>query len=112
MALNTDQPRKLQRLRDRGDFSEKNTSGIDTSFVVGDSPLTVDIVTDIGTYGIGGSFTNDGPGDIDVAISFDSTNFDLKFTTKTGETLSLSNLTMSKIKFTHVADSAYRYFIY
>lgn len=80
----------------------------DTSFVVGDSPATHDVLTDMGRASSDGYIRNDGAGDFTVAFSDDSTAFGSEHTLKSGETLSLEGLDIQQIRVTHVADSSYR----
>jgi len=80
----------------------------DTSFVVGDSPVTLDVNADLGNNGKDGYIINDGAGDFTVAISDDGTNFGDEATMKAGEIMSLIHLDIDKIRITRVADSAYR----
>jgi len=80
----------------------------DTSFLVGDSPVTLDVNTDLGRNGKDGFIINDGAGNFTVAISDDGTTFGSAHTMKTGEVFSLTNIDVDSIKITWVADSAYR----
>ncbi len=80
----------------------------DTSFVTGDSPIVLDINTDLGKSGDGGYVTNDGLGNIKVEISDNGTNYGGVHTLKTGETMSLNGMFISKIRLTWVSDSSYR----
>lgn len=80
----------------------------DTSFVVGDSPVTLDVNTALGRNATEASIINDGAGSFTVAISNDGSSFGDEHTVNNGEVYSFSNLSIDSIRITHVADSAYR----
>lgn len=94
----------------------------DTSFVAGDSPVVLDIYTDLNKrLGTEGWVTVDGGGDITVEISSDGTNYGDAITVKgqtnaisgVGEVLPLKGFAANKIRITRVsADSAYRLLSY
>ena len=83
----------------------------DTSFVTGESPLAVDIGTDLGRVGHTGEVINDGSGNILVEISADGTSYGGQHTLKWGDVLSLDNLKVSKIRLTWQQNSSYRIFV-
>ncbi len=80
----------------------------DTNFVSGDSPVTHDVNTDLSRDGITMMLICDGTGDLTVAVSNDGASYSDEWPMRSGETLELSDLTIDKIRVTHVADSAYR----
>lgn len=80
----------------------------DTSFVVGDSPATLDCNAGLGRNGTQFSVQNDGPGNFTVAISIDSVVFGDEKTMKSGETYSIDGISVDTMRITRVADSAYR----
>jgi len=80
----------------------------DTSFVTGESPVTLDVNADLGRNAIDGFIINDGAGNFTVAISDDGSSFGSAHTMKTGEVFNLANIDIDKIRITWVADSAYR----
>ncbi len=80
----------------------------DITFVTGDSPVTVDVNTDLGRDGRSMLFTNDGPGNISVEVSNDGVTYSDVRTTQAGEEFSLGDLRIDSIRITWVADSAYR----
>ncbi len=80
----------------------------DTNFVVGDSPVLLDVVVALGRTGTRGYIINDGPGDFTVSFSFDGAIFGGEHTLKSGEILLFKNNTTDTIRITHVTDSAYR----
>lgn len=84
----------------------------DTNFLTGDSPIVADVATDLGRNGRDGYVTCDGTGDIKVEVSDDGTNYGGQHTLKSGETLGLTGLVISKIKITWVSNSAYRILVY
>ncbi len=81
---------------------------IDTSFVTGDSPVTLDVNTDLGRDGRELRVLNDGAGNFTVAVSNDGITYSDEWTMKTGETLSLSDVRIDSVRITWVADSSYR----
>ena len=91
----------------------------DTSFVTGDSPVTVDVKGALGYAGIDGWFTVDGAGDIQIEITDDGTTYGdpiiiLGATSlggTVGESFKLTGLNIWKLRITWSADTAYRYFI-
>lgn len=83
----------------------------DTSFVTGDSPVVLDVFTDIGRIGHTGYIVNDGAGNILVEISSNGSDYGGQHTLKVGEILNLDNLKIKKMRLTWVSDSAYRVFI-
>lgn len=80
----------------------------DTSFVTGDSPAVLDVVTDLGRIAHEGYVINDGPGDIRVELSYDASTYGGLHTLKNGETLSFNNLKIKRIRLTWIDNSAYR----
>jgi len=80
----------------------------DTSFVTGDSPVSLDINTALGRNAKTGWVKNDGNGNFTISLSINGTNFGDEITMKTGEVFSFENLSVDTIRITWVADSAYR----
>ena len=80
----------------------------DTSFVVGDSPVTLDVNADMGRNARDGYIVCDGAGNILVKISRDGLTFDEQWTQKENEIVELTGLDIDKIRITHVTDSSYR----
>lgn len=80
----------------------------DSSFSSGDSPAVLDVATDLGRDGHKGYLQNSGPGSIRVEISFDGTNYGGQHTVKEGETLTLNDLFIKKIRLTYVSPTEYR----
>lgn len=81
----------------------------DTSFVSGDSPVTLDVKSTLGKMGINGYIICDGSGDILVTLSSDGTNYGNTIRIKQGEVFMLTTRSLSKIKITHSGtDSSYR----
>jgi hypothetical protein len=80
----------------------------DTSFVTGDSPVTLDFNTDLGRNATFWSLVNDGPGDITVDVSYNGTAWETGRTLKcTDEPLFIPG-SVDSIKLTWVSNSAYR----
>ncbi len=82
----------------------------DDNFIVGDSPVTLDVNTTLGKNSTNGYIINDGPGNFTVNLSVDGAVFQDDITMKIGETYSLDDLDVDSIKITWVANSAYRVF--
>lgn len=80
----------------------------DTSFVIGDSPVSLDANTALSANATEFEVINDGAGAFTVALSNDGDTFTDEHTVKNGETYGLSNISVDTIRITHVADSAYR----
>jgi len=80
----------------------------DTSFVAGDSPITLDVNAALGRNGTQFFIFNDGAGDFTVALSRDGAAFGDEHTVKNGETYSIDNYSVDSIRITHVANSSYR----
>jgi len=79
-----------------------------TSFLVGASPAILDVNAALGEDGRAFEIINDGPGNFTVAISNDGTSFGSEATVKQQEVYAVENITLSKVRITHVTDSAYR----
>ena len=83
----------------------------DTSFVVGDSPVTLDFNAALGRNATRFSLVNDGAGTFTVKVSNDGDTFGAAYTLKAGETYPEEmsvNIDVDSIKLTHVSDAAYR----
>jgi hypothetical protein len=80
----------------------------DTSFVTGESPRVLDVLTDLGRNGHDGYIVNDGDGDIKLEISDDGTSYGGQHTIEKDEVFDLYMLDIAKIRLTWVADSSYR----
>tara|TARA_R100000963_G_scaffold9546_1_gene6392 strand:+ start:2259 stop:2564 length:306 start_codon:yes stop_codon:yes gene_type:complete len=87
---------------------QKIFSAYDTSFVSGDSPVTLDVGGILLRNGIDGYIDNYGTGDLYYQISFDGTNYGSAIYLPTTDTDSLRGLSIAKLKITHVADTKYR----
>lgn len=80
----------------------------DTSFVTGDSPIVLDVNTDLGRNSVDGYLINDGDGNILVEFTQDGTSYGAQHTIKKGEILDLEFLNIDSIRLTWVSDSSYR----
>ena len=81
----------------------------DTSFVVGDSPRTIDILTDLGIKANSGFITVDGLGDLIVEISHSGVTYGNPITLKQYDVLDLQGSDIQLIRLTHSGtDTAYR----
>lgn len=79
------------------------------AFVTGQSPAIIDFFTDSGgKIAHKGWFVNDGPGDIKIEFSFNGSAYGGQHTIKTGETVSLDDFSIKKIRLTWVSDAGYR----
>jgi len=91
--------------------SRTSTPGIfeDNSFVLADSPATLDVNAKLGRNATEFAVQNDGPGDFTVTLNNTSGgDFGDEKTVKTGETYAIDNISVDSIRITRVADSAYR----
>ena len=86
----------------------RSKSYADTSFLTGDSPVTIDVNTDLGRNATDGTILNDGPGNILVEISNNGTDFGDSITLTDCDELVLKNFNVNKIRLTWVSDSSYR----
>ncbi len=89
-------------------FDAISTVYEDASFVVGESPRTLDVNTDLGRDGRDLVGICDGAGDIKIATSNDGITFGDDWTMRSGEVLEIRELVMNKVRITHVSDSSYR----
>lgn len=80
----------------------------DTNFVSGDSPLVLDVYTDLGRLGHEGYILNDGPGNILVQISANGVDYGGSHTLKWGDQLILNNLKVNRLKLTWQENSSFR----
>jgi len=80
----------------------------DPVFVAGDSPVTLDVNTDLGRNAIDGFIINDGAGIFNIEISDDGANWSNEFRLNNGETLQLTNVNIDSIKLTWLTNSSYR----
>jgi len=84
------------------------TFGYEDSFVAADSPLVLDVITDLGRNAIDGYIVNDGAGDVEIEISNDGTTYGGTHTLKMDETFSLTNIDTAKLRLIWVANCDYR----
>lgn len=80
----------------------------DTSFVTGDSPVTLDCNDALGRNATEGYIINDGAGNFTVAFSTDGAAFGDAITIKKNEVIEFEDISVDSLKITWVADSAYR----
>lgn len=80
----------------------------DTDFTSADDGSVLDVQTDLGRRGHKGYFVNDGPGEIKLEINYNGDGYGGQHTLRGGDTLSLDDLNISKIRLTHVDDTEYR----
>ena len=84
----------------------------DTSFVSGDSPVTLDVFSSILRTGSNGYIKCDGAGDIIVTISSDGTNYGNNIRLKEDDTLDLRAISIQSIKITYSGtNSSYRVYV-
>lgn len=88
--------------------AHENKVAEDTNFVVGDSPVTIDVNGTIKRNANQGFIVNDGPGDIQYQWSSNGTVYSTIATLKAGETFDLEGMGINSIKLTWVSDSSYR----
>lgn len=80
----------------------------DTSFVTGDSPVTLDLNAALGRNATTVQVINDGTGNFTVAFSVDGVTFGDAITMKYPEKMVLKDVSVDSVKITWVANSAYR----
>ena len=80
----------------------------DTSFVTGDSPVTLDINAALGRNATQGTIINDGDGNFTIAFSTNGTDFGDEITLKKDDILNFDKISVDSLRITWVADSAYR----
>ena len=98
-----------QRISKTTGISDQPTQTFeDTSFVTGDSPVTLDCNVALGRNAIEGYVANDGLGSFTVAFSLDGTSYGDENTLKKSEIIEFSNWNIDSIRITWIADSAYR----
>ncbi len=74
----------------------------DTNFTFADSPAVLDVFTDLGRISVTGHVHNIGPGDLQIEVSFDGTNYGGIYTLSGGELINLENETIKKVRLTFV----------
>ena len=82
----------------------------DTSFVTGDSPVTIDLNGTLGKNASNVTVINDGAGNFTVALSADGVTFGTAMTVKYPERLEITGTSVDSVKITWVSNSAYRVF--
>jgi len=82
----------------------------DSSFVVGDSPATVDINAGLGRNAVAGYIANRGAGNISMKIDDGSGSYGAAIILESGDVFSFAGLSVDRLELTHVADSAYDVF--
>lgn len=80
----------------------------DTSFVTGDSPVTLDLNTALGRNATEGYIINDGAGNFTLAFSIDGAAFGDEITMKENEKISFKDISVDSLRITWIANSAYR----
>lgn len=83
----------------------------DTNFTSGESPAVIDFFADTNRIAHEGTFINDGPGDILVEFSDNSTTYGGQHTLRGGEVMDLSNMKIKRIRITYVDPTEYRVII-
>lgn len=83
----------------------------DTNFVVGDSPVVLDVNAALTRNGKNGSLLNTGLGAMQVEFSDDGIAWGTAFNVGTGEGVDLEGLDIDSIRITWIADTAYKAFV-
>ena len=108
-ALDQEQSNRIEQRRRVATSIDGNTVGYeDTNFTSAEDQTIFDIRADLGRQGHKGFFINDGPGDIKIQTSFDGTTYGGIQTLRGGDTLSLNDLDINRIKLTYVDNTEYR----
>jgi hypothetical protein len=92
---------------------------LDASFVTGDSPATLDVLTDLGRTATQGFFHNYGGGVLKIALSTDGTTYGDDILMNAGDVVGFGGGTriaeaivpIAAIKVTWVSDTAYKAFL-
>jgi len=79
----------------------------DTSFVTGDSPVVLDVNTDLGRDGRSFNIENTGGGNMTVAVSNDGVTFSDEKTLLAGRDFKLDGIRVDSIRLTWVANTSY-----
>lgn len=82
-------------------------SSFDTSFVTGESPVTLDIINELGRNGVDGFIDNFGSGALTYSFSSDGTTFGDEVYLPPGAQDDLRTLSISLLRVTWVADTGY-----
>lgn len=93
---------ETHRIADTPEFFE------DTSFVTGDSPVTLDLNTALGRNAVNGTIINDGPGNFTVSFSTNGSDFGDEITMATQEQIDFDGISVDSLRITWVANSSYR----
>ena len=80
----------------------------DTSFVVGDSPVTLDLRAALGRNATSVTVLCDGAGNFTVAFSVDGIAYGDAILIKNSESLSFSDMSVATVRIAWVSDSSYR----
>lgn len=80
----------------------------DTSFVTGDSPVTLDLNTALGRNATALLIINDGAGNFTYQLSTDGSVFGDAITMKSGEFKQYEGISIDSVRITWVSNSAYR----
>jgi len=87
----------------------RSVSYEDTNFIVGDSPVVLDVNTDLGRNGRDGYIAVD-TGSISVEISDNGTDYGGVHSIHTGEILKLNGVDIDSIRLTWIENASYRVF--
>lgn len=103
----TDTVENRRRVADYVDGTSKSYENAD--FTQANDQAVIDFNTDTGgKIGHRGWLIVDGPGDIQIEISADGTNYGGIHTIKAAERISLDGMSIRKIRLTWISDSGYR----
>ncbi len=80
----------------------------DIDFTISDSPVSLNVYSDLKVKGHGGFISNDGNGIIQIEFSNDGNTYGGQHTIKAFEVLEFNDLTIAKIRLTCVSDTSYR----
>ena len=93
-------------------ISAKNFSYEDDDFVVGDSPIVLDVNTDLGKNSTKGYIANDGVGDFTLNLSQNGVDWGSDITMKKDEVLCLDSLDIDSMRITWIKNSGYRVIVW
>lgn len=97
-----------ERIRIASHADGNTVSYEDLNFTSADNSSVLNIFSDLGRKAHKGYFKNDGPGTIQLEISFNGTTYGGLHTLQGGDELILDDLNINKIRITYIDNSSYR----
>ena len=108
-ALDQEVTDKVEKRRRVATWIDGNTAAYeDETFDSADDQTVLSVEVDLGRRAHSGYFVNDGPGDIQLEMSYNGTDYGGLHELRGGDQLDLDGLNISKVRLTYVDPSAYR----